>query len=242
MLANRGGILMEIAIIHGQGHKGSTYHMTTMIKERLIDGNTKVNEYFLLRDVPDFCVGCFKCMEKGEEYCPQVDKVQPIVDAMLRSEIIIIDSPTYCLEMTGQLKTLFDHLGYIWLSHRPRKEMFNKTGVVLSTAAGGGANRVTKSIARQMSWWGIPKIHRIHISVSASCWEDVPQKIKQKIECRVEKIAKNVEMDMHKDKLNIKTMLLFNIMRKMQQSNTWNVVDRDYWEENNWLKTARPWK
>ena len=33
-----------------------------------------------------------------------------------------LDKLTYCFEMTGQLKTLFDHLGYLWLSHRPRDE------------------------------------------------------------------------------------------------------------------------
>ncbi|NLG88755.1 MAG: hypothetical protein GX494_05980 [Clostridiaceae bacterium] len=28
---------MEITVIHGQGHKGSTYHITYMVKERLTD-------------------------------------------------------------------------------------------------------------------------------------------------------------------------------------------------------------
>jgi len=233
---------MEITIIHGQGHKGSTYHITTMIKERLIDKKTKVHEYFMPKDAPGFCVGCFQCMEKGEEYCPQADKVQNIVGSMLSSEIIIIDSPTYCLEMTGQLKTLFDHLGYMWLSHRPKEEMFSKTGIVLSTAAGIGANRVTKTIKKQMSWWGIPKIYRIHFNVNAASWKDVPEKIKGKITQKVNEVSENIENDIGKDKFNIKIRLLFNIMRKMQQSNTWNMTDRSYWEEKNWLKTARPWR
>lgn len=168
--------------------------------------------------------------------------MQKILESMLCSEIIIIDSPTYCLEMTGQLKALFDHLGYMWLSHRPRKEMFTKIGIAISTAAGAGANRVTKSIARQMFWWGIPQIYRMHFNVNAACWEDVPEKIKKKIAQKTEKVSHNIKSRSGKAKPGMKTVFLFNIMRKMQQANTWNMTDRDYWQENKWLETARPWR
>jgi multimeric flavodoxin WrbA len=231
---------MEITIIHGQGHKGSTYHITAMVRERLADSDTEVHEYYMPKDTPAFCVGCYQCLQKGEEYCPQADKVQKIVESMLRSEIIVIDSPTYCLEMTGQLKTLFDHLGYMWLSHRPRKEMFSKIGIAISTTAGAGANGVTKSIARQMFWWGVPKIYQLHFKVNAACWEDVSEDIKKKIEQKTEQLSHNVKNKIGRLKPNIKTKFLFNIMRRMQQSNTWNMTDRDYWQKNNWLEKTRP--
>lgn len=233
---------MDITIIHGQGHKGSTYHITSMIQELLADGDTKVHEYFMPQDTPAFCAGCFQCIQNGEEYCSQADRVQKIVESMLRSDVIAIDSPTYCFEMTGQLKTLFDHLGYMWLSHRPRKEMFTKIGIVISTAAGAGENRVTKSMARQMFWWGIPKIYRIHFNVNTSRWEDVPEKIKKKIGKKTEKVSRNVKSKIGSSKPGIKTVFFFNIMRKMQQSNTWNMTDRNYWQKNNWLERARPWR
>ena len=67
---------------------------------------------------------------------------------MLSSDVIIIGSPTYVLEMTGHLKHFFDHIFTAWLSHRPEPPMFTKTAVVVSTAAGFGMDGVTKSIAR----------------------------------------------------------------------------------------------
>jgi len=233
---------MEITIIHGQGHKGSTYHITAMVKERLADSDTKVHEYYMPKDTPDFCAGCYQCFQKGEEYCPQADKVQKILVSILCSEIIIIDSPTYCLEMTGQLKSLFDHLGYIWLSHRPRKEMFSKIGIAISTTAGAGANRVIKSISRQMFWWGVPEIYQIHFKVNAARWEDVSEDIKKKIKKKTEELSQNVKNEIGRSKPNIKSKFLFNIMRKMQQSNTWNKTDRDYWQKSNWLEKTRPWR
>ncbi len=233
---------MEMTIIHGQGHHGSTYYITSMIKERLAGSDVQVHEYYMPQDAPAFCAGCFQCIQKGEKYCPQAEKVQKIVASMLRSEVIAIDSPTYCLEMTGQLKTLVDHLGYMWMSHRPRNEMFTKIGLVVSTAAGAGAGKVAKSMANQMFWWGIPEIYRVHFSVNASCWEDVPEKIKKKIRQRAEKVSRNVKSKIGHAKPVLKTIFFFNIMRKMQQSNNWNLADRNYWQGNKWLDRARPWK
>ena len=50
---------MDITIIHGQAHKGSTYHITDMIRERIGSDNTEIHEYFMIKDTPGFCVGCF---------------------------------------------------------------------------------------------------------------------------------------------------------------------------------------
>lgn len=45
---------MKITIIHGQNHKGSTYHIVRVLAEKL-DGDIK--EFFLPRDFGEFCVG-----------------------------------------------------------------------------------------------------------------------------------------------------------------------------------------
>ena len=225
---------MEITMIHGQNHKGSTYHIASKISEKLSEEDTIIHEYFMPKDTPNFCVGCFQCIQKGEEYCPQADKVQVILASMLRSDIIIIDSPKYCFEMTGQLKTLFDHLAYIWMSHRPRTEMFHKIGIVVSTAAGGGAGSVTKSLKRQLFWWGVPTIYRINFNVNAKSWVEVTEKVKQKIDKKVTAITRKVNHKPGKSKFAIKSKLIFTIMSKMQKTNTWNLTDRNYWESKLW--------
>ncbi|WP_312652242.1 NAD(P)H-dependent oxidoreductase [Proteiniclasticum sp.] len=233
---------MEITVIHGQVHKGSTYHITEMLKNRISHDDTVVHEFYLPKDSPGFCVGCFQCIFKGEEYCPESEKVKRISEAMLRSQIIIVDSPTYCFEMTGQLKSLFDHFGYMWMSHRPQGEMFTKTGVVVTTAAGAGGKSVVQSIRRQLFWWGIPKIHSLKFNVNASSWDDVSEKIMKKIIQEVDETAFKIRRTSEKSRPGIKTWVLFNIMRKMHSSNTWNKVDKAHWENNLWLEKERPWK
>lgn len=46
---------MNIVIINGQNHKGSTYHIGRKLAER-VGGN--ITEFFLPRDFSDYCVGC----------------------------------------------------------------------------------------------------------------------------------------------------------------------------------------
>lgn len=140
----------KITLIHGQSHKGSTYNVTKKIVDKISKVDTEVNEYFMPNDGPDFCVGCYKCFDESENACPHAEKVQTVVNSMESSDIIVFNSPTYCYGMTGQLKTFLDHLGYMWLSHRPNEKMFNKIGIVVSTASGAGANKVTKALKKQM--------------------------------------------------------------------------------------------
>ncbi|MEG0308535.1 MAG: NAD(P)H-dependent oxidoreductase [Clostridium sp.] len=233
---------MEITIIHGQGHKGSTYHISEEVINKIKSVDTVINEFFMPRDTPEYCVGCYNCIKKGEGYCPHADKVQPIIKAMERSQIVIIDSPTYCFEMTGQLKTFLDHLAYMWMSHRPNKDMFSKVGIVVSTAAGAGSKRVTKSLAQQLFWLGFSKVYSINQNVNATSWSEVSDKIKEKIRLKVNKIALKIKKNITTSKPNIKTKFMFLAMVGSQNMNNWNMIDKKYWEEKGWLEKSRPWR
>ncbi|MBU5426233.1 NAD(P)H-dependent oxidoreductase [Tissierella pigra] len=232
---------MKITVIHGQSHKGSTYNITKQIIDKILDTNKEIYEYFMPRDTPNYCIGCYNCFNESENSCPQAEKVQKIVKSMEISDIIVIDSPTYCFEMTGQLKTLFDHFGYMWLSHRPKQVMFNKVGIVISTAAGAGARKVTKALAQQMFWLGIPKVFQYSKNVSASNWEMVPNKVKKSIEHDISKLSTKVQSKVGKVSPNFRLKFIFIIMGMMQKSNNWNKVDQNYWKENGWLDKKRPW-
>ena len=52
---------MKIAVINGQNHKGSTYHIGKQVADKL---GGEVTEFFLPRDFGDFCVGCTQCFLK----------------------------------------------------------------------------------------------------------------------------------------------------------------------------------
>jgi multimeric flavodoxin WrbA len=194
------------------------------------------------RDAPGYCSGCFRCFNEGEEACPQAEKVQAVARSMEDSDIIIIDSPTYCLNITSQLKTLFDHFAYMWLSHRPREAMFSKVAIVVSTTAGAGANKVSKELAKQLFWLGVPKIYRYGKKVNASSWEMVPEKIKYEIERETGRIAAKAGSAAGKAGPGLRMKFMFHVMRLNQKRNDWNMTDRNHWKEKGWLDGKKPWK
>ena len=227
---------MKITLIHGQNRTGSTYHIARMIAEK-IGGD--IDEFFLPNDFGEGCFGCFVCVNKGKEYCPHYDKIKVIHHSMLSSDVIIIGSATYVLEMTGHLKNLFDHLFTSWLSHSPEPSMFSKTAVVVSTAAGFGMIGVTKSLAKQMFWLGVPKVYRLAAAVNAVSWDEA--KGKERINAKINKIAQKIIRKNGKAKPGIKSRFMFNMMRQMHKNNNWSPLDKEHWQRHGWLDKERPY-
>ena len=93
--------------------------------------------------------------------------------------------------MTGQMKEFCDHMAYRWISHRP-VDMHRKIGVAISTAAGGGAENVTKELSRQLLWWSVGSIHSIAFSVRADNWDAVKPSRKKKVERKVARLAERI--------------------------------------------------
>jgi len=224
---------MKVAVIHGQSHKGSTYHITKLLVDELVKDKGEILEFQINSIKP--CVGCNSCIIKDEGLCPQRSVVAPIIEAIELSDIIIAESPNYCMGMSGQLKTFFDHMGYRWITHRPHPSMKNKIGVAISTTAGVGASKTTKNIKQQLFWWGVAKTYRISVTVDALQWSDVKPDKKLAITKKIKKLAKKISKSRNKVKPGIKWRFLFNLMRVQQKGTAWNPIDRKYWEDNGWI-------
>ena len=97
----------------------------------------------------------------------QGHKVQPIIKSMEESEIIILDSPNYVMEMSGNMKNLMDHFAYRWITHRPHANMFKKVGLTISSSAGAPPSNTVKSMAKQLKWMGVPKVYKFPLISNA---------------------------------------------------------------------------
>lgn len=232
---------MKITLIHGQNHKGSTYHVARMTAEK-ISGN--IVEFFLPRDLSEGCSGCYACLYSGRENCPHSEKVGIILNSMLSSDVIIIGSPNYVMEMTSHLKGFFEHIFTAWLGHRPEEAMFSKTAVVVSTGAIIGMKNVTKSLARQMFYLGIPKTYQLPFGIMATSWDGVDSKKKAQIAAKTDKIARKITSKKGHATPGIKTRVMFSMLSSFQKSNDLApfVLDKKYWIDKKWFGKERPWK
>ena len=115
---------MKIVLIHGQNHKGSSYHIGRMIADKM-NVEKEVTEFFLPRDLNHFCLGCYQCIE-GDEKCPFYAEKKVIMDAVEAADVLIFTTPTYCLRASAPMKAFIDLTFTYWMAHRPRKCMFTK--------------------------------------------------------------------------------------------------------------------
>ena len=55
-----------------------------------------------------FCKACYKCLKGGT--CVLKDDLNEVREKMIKSDGLVVGSPTYNREITGQLKTFYDRL------------------------------------------------------------------------------------------------------------------------------------
>jgi len=229
---------MKIALINGQNHKGSTYHVGRALALKVAN-ESDITEVFLPKDLPEFCCGCVNCFTKSETLCPHYHLMKPITDLIDASDLLIFTSPVYVLSVTASMKALLDHYGYRFMVHRPEDKMFSKQAVCISTGAGGGMKSTCKVIKDNMFFWGVSKTYTYGVAVRAASWDAVKDETKAKIEKATDILAKKILK--RKIRPSLKTKLLFNVMRRVQNKSR-NPIDAEYWQEKGWLGSKRPWK
>jgi multimeric flavodoxin WrbA len=104
------GKSMKVAAIHGKP-TGSTHTIAGMLlgEIRNLSPDTEVLEFVVAGFKP--CAGCFACFAKGEEHCLHYDDVHPIITAIEEADVVILDCPTYCMGISGAMKSFLDERG-----------------------------------------------------------------------------------------------------------------------------------
>lgn len=229
---------MKITLIHGQNHKGSTYNISRILAEQFKD--SEIQEFFLPKDLEHFCLGCYQCI-KDESKCPFYTEKKRITDAIESAELLIFTTPTYCMRASAPMKSFFDLTFTYWMPHKPRKCMFSKKAVVITTAAGNGMKSALKDITNTLFYWGVPYVKSYGIAVQAMNWDQVSSDKKDKIKADMVKMSAHLQNK--KVRVGIKTKFMFGMMR-MMQLNGWGAdeSEKEYWQKLGWLDKARPWK
>ena len=231
---------MRVVAIHGTERKESTYHIARQFIEGLEVSEDKVQEFFLPKDAPNFCRGCFQCFTDFKK-CPDYRYIHPIVQAMEEADLLILTSPVYVYHVTGQMKAFLDHLGYQWMPHQPNQTMFSKQALIISTAAGGGTKSTIKDLTDNMWYWGVAKVYTYGVNVAAANWKGVSGKKKAHIQKQVNRLAMKIKSERNRIKPSLKVKGLYYIMRSMQKKFGFSEADVEYWKKQGWLDKKKPW-
>ncbi|MCD1295289.1 iron-sulfur protein [Methanocella sp. CWC-04] len=84
----------------------------------------------------EYCLGCATCHRKGE--CAQTDDFQEVMDKIMAAEGLVLSSPNYIDNVTGQMKVFMDRM--VDAVHLQLLE--GKYGFALCTTGGGNEDIV----------------------------------------------------------------------------------------------------
>ena len=140
----------RVVAVNGSPHEGfgNTSQMLAMFKDPLSREGFDLEEISLSRQHIEYCAGCGLCLEKGA--CWIRDDHKAVVQKLLEADAVILASPVYFRNVTGQMKTFLDRsLGY---GHRPRGTW--KPGLAVCVSAGWGETLVAPYLAQTLRVFG----------------------------------------------------------------------------------------
>ena len=230
---------MNILTIIGTPHKGNTRAIVDLFLEEFKNENNKFDEIILPTDFKNFCGGCANCILHGEDKCPHYKEMNPIIKKIEKAELIILATPVFVGSCTGSMKVFLDHLAYMWLVHRPNENMFNKVGLIITSAGGSGVKQTTKLLKSNLFYLGVPKIYNYGVTTMKMGGNYIDYKDKDKIKKQVHNKANKIKKNLNNVKVGFKTKFFFK-MFGMTQKNGWNKTDSTYWKEQGWLDGKKP--
>lgn len=232
---------MKITVIYAtqRKSKSSTYNIAQRFIQNLSETDS-VKEFFLPKDMPNFCIGCWNCFTDYRN-CPDYGYLKPILESMLEADLLIFTAPVYVYHVPGQVKAFLDHFGYQWMAHQPRKEMFHKQVLLISTAAGAGTRSTLRDLKDSMTFWGISRIYTFGRNIHGSDWDTVTGIKKAKLQMEIDRLSDKIKGKNRPVTPSLKVKTLFHVMRFMHKKFHYNPADVDYWESLGWLNKERPW-
>ena len=231
---------MKITVINGTEVKGCTYH----IKEEFLAplrGGHEVTEFYLPRDMPHFCCGCKTCFVQDTARCPHNAQVEPIWNAVIEADLIVLTAPVYGLGIPAGLKALLDHFCVRWMVHRPDPAMFSKSAVVMTNCIGAGfmAKSSQRDIVNALSWMGVSRIRRLAIGLlEGVIWDELSDKRRSNIIRKARRLASK-HAHIRPAGKSLKTRAKFLMCKGMHKAVLKNEetpgADNRHWLEMGWI-------
>lgn len=220
---------MKILIIHGSPRRGNTWNIVNRVREKInkeIDVNYEIIELSKMK-IP-MCTGCFNCILKSEEKCPHYESIKYINNKIDWCDAMIITSPVYSLQVSGQLKNFLDHMSYNF--HRPK--YFNKKALIITTTAGVNAKEISNYINEVLTFWGINTTYKLPIVYRDNNLE--------KYDKQIDKVLSKFIDTLKNEKLKaptFKSVASYNSFRSMSINlYTKGNPDYDYWKNSELYK------
>jgi multimeric flavodoxin WrbA len=228
--------LKSVAVFHGSPRKGNTHIATGIfLDEFLKHGDVRVTEFFMPKDLPDFCTGCTLCFSGQQGKCPNAQHIAPIMNEIISADALVFATPHYgACSMPGAMKTLFDHIDFLVLNVSPRDEMFSKKAFIITTGAGSTA--AIRPIKSFLIHCGINRVFSLGLRILTDKWDKMPAARQAKYENALRQAA-NKFYKAKKGRPYISTILYYGMVKHIMRK---YVGEGNYpyenWKEKGYFK------
>jgi multimeric flavodoxin WrbA len=207
-----------------------TYKSIRILEEKMQAIQPCDFEYVFVQklNVP-FCDGCLKCVNVGEQACPEYATIGPLATKMDAADGIILGSPIHTFNITGLMKNFVEYFMY----KRNRPAFFGKKAVVTATASGGGHTVVMDFLEQTANAWGCDVVSRMGISSSQMKKEPYLRRVNKV----AEEVAETFVKEINKGELGspkFRHLMNFRAMQNMSR-NQKNSVNFRFWEDRGWF-------
>ena len=139
---------MRIIMINGSPRKnGATATILKYISTQLEKQNVKT-EIIHVADLDlKYCIGCCKCYETGK--CIYTDDIENLSRKIKNADGIILSTPTYASNISGQLKTIIDRGHFVM-----EQLLYKKYAISVVTYENYGGRDVSKILNRLLLYSG----------------------------------------------------------------------------------------
>lgn len=147
--------MKKVVALHASRRKVNTYKLLLQLQQGLAGHEVEVEILSLYDYNLKDCVGCEKCILRGE--CIHQDDAQLLMDKMAAADGIILSSPVYLKQVTGKLKGFIDRTCK-WY-HRP--VLYGKPVLCVATTKGSGLKSMLSYLQSVAIQWGAMPAGRI---------------------------------------------------------------------------------
>ena len=114
--------MQKIIIIDGGPRK---YFNTASMLQKFAEGATSVSDKIEVKTVRLYgldykgCMSCMACKVKGKasNVCKFKDALTPVLEEIAEADGLVLGSPIYFSDVTGQMRTFLERLAFPWLSY-----------------------------------------------------------------------------------------------------------------------------
>ncbi|MGB3366985.1 MAG: NAD(P)H-dependent oxidoreductase [Acidaminobacteraceae bacterium] len=225
--------MKQILCIIGSQRRKTTYLGVQTFKlylNKILD--IHIDYLFLNNYHLEFCHGCKRCFDHGENHCPIDDDLPMILEQIYKADGLVLASPNYAFHVSGRMKNFIDRVAYLY--HRPRLFNVSMTAIVSQGVFGG--NSILKYLESSGQNLGCQVVKGSAFTALEPLSHKNKDQMDKKMAQLAQRFAKSLQMD-KPIKPNWFRFMMFRITRSGIQYHKTKLYDYEYFKKQGWFES-----